>query len=119
MRAFTLKHALTLLVALSVVCAPLAPVFAVVAGNGEAHAVHTAHDGGHRADGSIRTDQDSMSCPQHDSSTGQCCAHCLGVVSSFQPACLPSHPVQTPVLSQLHSLVLSASLDRPPRLLSL
>jgi hypothetical protein len=121
-RAFTIKHALTLLVALSVVFAPLAPVFAMVTGSGEAHAVHVAHDGDHRADGSIQADHGSKTCTQHDSGDGQCgncCAHCLGAVSLFQRAYLPSHPVQTPVLSRLHSLVLVASPDRPPRLFSL
>jgi len=114
-RAFTIKYALAFLVALSVAFAPLAPVFAMVAGSGETQAVQAAHDGDHRAGGSIQTDQDPTSCPQHDSSTGQCCAHCVGVVSPFQPAYLPSHPVQTPVLAQLHSFFLITSPDRPPR----
>lgn len=121
-RAFTIKHALAFLVALSVAFAPLAPVFAMVSGSGETHAVHAAHDGDHRADGSIQADPHSTSCTQHDSGAdqcGNCCAHCFGVVSLFQPAYLLSHPVQIPVLSQLHSFVVIASPDRPPRLLSL
>lgn len=120
-RVFAIKHALMLLVALSVAFAPLAPVLAMVAGNGETHAVHApaAHDGDHRADGSTPADPHSRSCPQHDSGADQCCSHCFGAVSFFPSTYLSLHPVQTPVLSQLHSFVVITSPDRPPRLRSL
>ena len=118
-RAHVIKRTFALLLAMILTGTPLSPVFADVAASAEAHA---AHDGDHRADGSVQADHDSKTCTQHDSGAGHCgncCAHCFGAVSLFQPTYLPSHPVQTPVLSQLHSLVLITSPDRPPRLLFL
>ena len=117
--AHVFKRVLTLLLAVILAGTPLSPVFAKVAANAEAHAMQAAHDGDHRADGSVHADHGSKTCTQHDSCAGQCCAHCFGAVSLFQPAYIYSQPVQTPVLSLLHSLVLITSLDRPPRTFSL
>jgi hypothetical protein len=116
---FVAKRAFVFLLALVVAGTPLSPVFAVVDGSDSAHAVPDSHDGDHRADGSAQTDPHSKSCPQHDSSVDQCCAHCFGVVSLVLPGYLHSHPVQTPVLNQLHPFFLITSPDRPPRFLSL
>lgn len=113
---------LSLLLALAVVFAPVASAFAFAAKAGHAQAVHASHDCDQRADGSGQADRHPSTCTQHDSCAGQCCAccaHCFGAMSLFQPAYIYSHPVQTPVLSQLHSLVLITSLDRPPRSFSL
>ncbi|MBI3777643.1 MAG: hypothetical protein HY274_01805 [Gammaproteobacteria bacterium] len=109
-----LTRGLSLLLSLVLVLAPVMPVFASIAQSGEAHAVHVAHDGDLRAD-DPETDHHSKSCTQHDSSVGQCCAHCFGLVSLVQSAYFPSHPVQTPVLNQLHPFFLITSPDRPPR----
>jgi len=119
------KHAarlLSLLLALAVVFAPVASAFAFVAKIGNEHAVHVAHDCGHRADGSGQTDHHPSTCTQHDSCAGQCCSccvHCFNAAFFTPMAHVPSHPVQTPISSQLHSFVLIASLDRPPRIFSL
>jgi hypothetical protein len=120
-RRFAVKRAFALLLAVVMAATPLSPVFAVVAGSGEAHAVHVSHRDDHQTDGPAQADHHSTPC-QHDSSAGHdrdCCAHCFGLVSLVQAAYLHSHPVQTPVLSQLHSLVLITSPDRPPRSFSL
>jgi hypothetical protein len=119
---FAVKRTFAFLLALIMAGTPLSPVFAVVAGSSEAHADHVSHDCDHRVDGSPQADHHSKSCAQHDSCAGQdrdCCAHCFGLVSIIQAAYLHTHPVQTPVLSQLHSLVLITSPDRPPRSFSL
>jgi hypothetical protein len=119
---FAVKRAFAHLLALIMAGTPLSPAFAVVAGSGEARAVHVSHDCDHRVDRSAQADYHSKSCAQHDSCAGQdrdCCAHCFGLVSIAQAAYLHLHPVQTPVLSQLHSLVLVTSPDRPPRSFSL
>jgi hypothetical protein len=115
-----LARGLSLLLSLVLVLAPVAPAVAFVATSGDAHAAHAFHDG--KADISDHASHEQASCAQHDSSTGQdrdCCAHCVGLVSLVQAAYPHSHPVQTPVLSQLHSLVLVTSPDRPPRFLFL
>ena len=121
-RFFAVKRAFALLLALIMAGTPLSPVFAVVAGSGEAHTVHVSHGNDHQADGPAQADHHSTTCTQHDSSAGHdrdCCAHCFGLVSLVQATYLHSHPVQTPALSQLHSLVLVTSPDRPPRSFSL
>jgi len=124
-RSLLIKPGLTLLtflLAVSMVFAPLMPVSAMVAGSDGAHAGHVSHDGDHGVAGSDQADYPSKPCNTHDSCAGQCCAgcaHCFGAVSLFQPAYVHSHPVKTPVLSRLHSLVLIASPDRPPRPFSL
>lgn len=121
-RSFAVKRAFTLLLAVIMAGTLLSPAFAAVSPAGEARAAHAAHDGDHRADGSIHADHGSKKCTQHDSCAGQCgscCGHCVGVVSLFHPAYICSHPVRMPALSSLHSLVLIAALDRPPRSFSL
>jgi len=118
-RACIIKRTFALLLAVLLAGMPLSPVFAA---SGEAHAAPAAHESGQRAHSSTQTDYGSKTCTQHDSCVGQCCgccAHCFGAVSLFQPADFPMHPVQTPGLSQLHSLVFISSPDRPPRLISL
>lgn len=115
-----LARGLSLLLSLALVLAPVTPAFAFVAKSGDARAAHAFHDG--KADISGHAGHEPAPCTQHDSSAGQdrdCCAHCFGLVSLVQAAYLHSHPVQTPVLSQLHSLVLVTSPDRPPRRFSL
>jgi hypothetical protein len=115
-----LARGLSLLLSLVLVLAPGVPAFAFVAKSGDAHAAHAFHDG--KTGVSDHASHEQMSCAQHDSCSGQdrdCCAHCFGLVSLVQAAYLHSHPVQTPVLSQLHSLVLVTSPDRPPRSCSL
>jgi cobyrinic acid a,c-diamide synthase len=115
-----LSRGLSLLLSLVLVLAPVVPAFAFVAESGDARAAHAFHDG--KADISDHASHEQTSCAQHDSCAGQdrdCCAHCFGLVSLVQAAYLHSHPVQTPVLSQLHSLVLVTSPDRPPRFLFL
>jgi hypothetical protein len=119
---FVVKRAFALVLAVVMAAAPLSPVFAVVAGSGEAHAVHVSHGNDHQADGPAQVDHHSTTCTQHDSSAGHdrdCCAHCFGLVSLVQAAYLHSHPVQTPILTELHPRLLATSPDRPPRILSL
>jgi hypothetical protein len=119
---FVVKRAFALVLAVVMAAAPLSPVFAVVAGSGEAHAVHVSHGNDHQADGPAQADHHSTTCTQHDSSAGHdrdCCAHCFGLVSLVQAAYLHSHPVQTPILTELHPRLLATSPDRPPRILSL
>src|SRR3990172_2688357 len=117
-RRFAVKRAFALLLAVVMAATPLSPVFAVVAGSGEAHAVHVSHGNDHQADGPAQADHHSTTCTQHDSSAGQD-RDCCGLVSLVQAAYLHSHPVQTPVLNQLHPFFLITSPDRPPRILSL
>lgn len=118
---FTVKRAFALLLAVVMAAMPLSPVFAVVAGSGEAHAVPASHDNDRQADGPAQADYHSTKCTQHASSAGHdrdCCAHCFGVLSLLQVTYLHSHPVQTPVLNELHPFSPIASRDRPPRFLS-
>ena len=121
-RTSILRRALTFLLAMSVILVSLAPASAAVAASGERHVGHAVYGGDHGADGSARCDQNMKTCAQHDSCVGQCCAccaHCFGAVFFALPLYVHAHPVQTPVLSQLHSFVLIASRDRPPRILPL
>lgn len=121
-RSSLIRRTLTFLLTTSVILASLAPASAAVAASGEEHVAHVAHGGDHGADGSSRCDQNMKTCTQHDSCVGQCgacCAHCFGAVFFALPLSVHAHPVQTPVLSQLHSFVLIASRDRPPRILAL
>ncbi len=116
-RSQRIARLLSLLLALAVVFTPVTSAFAMVVQSGNEQGTQAAHDCDHQTDGA-KADHHSTSCTQHDFCAGQCCAGCahfVGVVSLFQPAYVYSHPVQTPVLSPLHSLVLIASLDRPPR----
>jgi len=118
-RAYIIKRTFALLLAVLLAGTPLSPVFAA---SGETHAVRVAHDDGGGVEAPPQAGHDSKTCTQYDSCVGQCCgccAHCFGAVSLFQPADFPMHPVQTPGLSQLHSLVFISSPDRPPRLISL
>lgn len=110
---------LCLLLVLAIVIAPVLPAFGMALARSDV--VSAAHDGPahdmspHAADADILSD-----CTQHHDCHGQCCtfcAQCFTVVFFVQPDYVASHPVQTPVLSQLHSLVLVTSLDRPPRFL--
>ncbi len=122
LRLKRLVRGLSLLLSLVLVLAPVLPAFASVAKSGAAHAVHVAHGNDHRADGPVPADQHSTTCTQHDSSVGHdrdCCAHCFGLVSLVQTAYFPPHPVQTPVLNELHPFFLITSPDRPPRGFSL
>ena len=115
-----LSRGLSLLLSLVLVLAPVVPVFAFVAESDDAHAAHTFHDG--KADISDHASHKQTPCAQHDSCAGQdrdCCAHCFGLVSLVQAAYLHSHPVQTPVLNQLHPFFPTTSPDRPPRRFSL
>ncbi|MHB8535063.1 MAG: hypothetical protein ACYDBW_06400 [Sulfuricaulis sp.] len=119
-RRSTIKHALAFLLTLSVVLTPLAPVSA--AADAGQHLAHAVYDAGHGANHSVRCDQDMKTSTQQDSCVGQCCAccaHCFSAVFFALPMQAHAHPVQTPVFLQLHSFVLIASHDRPPRLLSL
>lgn len=119
---FAVQRALALLLVLIMAGSPLSPVFAAAGGSDSAHAVHVSHDSDHGAEGPVWANHHSTTCTQHDSCAGQdrdCCAHCFGVVSPIQATYLHSHPVQTPVLKQLHPFFLVASPDRPPRFLSL
>jgi len=109
---------LSLLLALAVVFAPVASAFAFAAKAGNAQAAHASHDCDQRADGSGQADHHPSTCTQHDACAGQCCSCCVQCLNAafFTPMThVPSHPVQTPISSQLHSLVLITSLDRPPR----
>ncbi len=116
---FRLKHfirGLSLLLSLTLILAPVAPALAIAAKSGDVHAAHTFHDG--EAAMLDHTVHHPSSCAPHDSSDDQCCGSCLqysGTVSFTHSVYLPSHPVQIPVLSQLHPLVLVTLLDRPPR----
>src|SRR3990167_2230648 len=115
-----LARSLALLLSLVLVLAPVAPAFAFVATSGDAHAAHAFHNG--KADISDHASHEQTSCAQHDSCAGQdrdCCAHCFGLVSLVQSAYLHSHPVQTPILTELHPRILVTFPDRPPRFLSL
>ena len=121
-RRFVVKRAWALLLAVVMAATPMSPVFAVVAVSGEAHVVHVSHGNDQQVDGPAQADHHSTTCTQHDSSAGHdrdCCAHCVGLVSLVQAAYLHSHPVQTPVLNQLHPFFLITSPDRPPRFPSL
>jgi hypothetical protein len=122
LHSYFIKRALTLLLAVSVVFAPLAPALATGTGSNGAHAAHVSHGGDHDAGGPVQADQPSKPCTAHAACTGPCCAgcaNCFGAVSLVQPLHVHSHPVKTPVLSRLYSFVLIASPDRPPRSLSL
>ena len=115
-----LSRGLSLLLSLALVLAPVVPAFAFVAKSGDAHAAHAVHNG--KADISDHASHEQTSCAQHDSCAGQdrdCCAHCFGLVSLVQSAYLHSHPVQTPILTELHPRILVTFPDRPPRFLSL
>src|SRR3989344_3910891 len=115
-----LSRGLSLLLSLALFLAPVVPAFAFVAKSGEARAAHAFHDG--KTDISDHASHEQTSCAQHDSCAGQdrdCCAHCFGLVSLVQSAYLHSHPVQTPILTELHPRILVTFPDRPPRFLSL
>jgi hypothetical protein len=119
---FIVTRSLTYLLALCVFFAPLAPAFAVVTGDNEAHGAHASHEADHVVSGSLSDHHPSKPCTAHDSCDGQCCAgcaHCLGVISLFQPVHFDSHPDKTPLQSRLDSLDLIALPDRPPRSFSL
>lgn len=113
---------LALLLVLAVVFAPVASAFAFAVEAGNAHTVHASHDCDHPADESGQAEHHQSTCTQHDACAGQCCSCCVQCLNAaiFTPMThVPSHPVQTPISSQLHSLVVITSLDRPPRSFSL
>jgi hypothetical protein len=86
-------------------------------------AVSAAHAGPAHDMSQHAADADTPSdCAQHHDCHGQCCAFCAQCFTALffvLPGYIFSHPVQTPVLSQLHSLILVASPERPPRRLLL
>lgn len=111
---------LSLWLALVLAAAPALPAFAMTIKAGAAHAVHISHDGNH-GNMSDHSAPKQSPCTQHDSCNGQCCAfcaQCFGAVSLLQLDQIRSHPVQTPVLAELHPRILVTSPDRPPRFLS-
>ncbi len=106
---------------LALVMAPVLPSFAMTLKAGDAHAVHVSHDGKH-ANTPDPAAPEQTPCTQHDSCNGQCCAfcaQCFGAVSMVLPDVSHAHPVQTPILTELHPRLLATSPDRPPRILSL
>lgn len=116
-----LARNLSLLLSLTLVLAPVVPAFAFVSHAADTHAVHAFHDSD-QASAEVHADPKESPCAQHDSCNGQCCASCAqcsGAVLLAPSVHLPSHPVQTPVLNQLHPFFLATSPDRPPRRFSL
>ncbi len=117
---FRLKHlawGLRLLLVLAVASAPVLPAFGMAPAKADsAPAAHAgpAHDmSQHVTEAATLPD-----CTQHQDCHGQCCAFCAQCFTALffvPPDYIFSHPVQTPVLSRLHSLILVASPDRPPR----
>ena len=121
---FRLKHltrGLRLLLVLAIASAPVLPAFGMAPA--KADAVSVAHAGAVHDVSEHATDADTLpDCAQHYDCHGQCCAFCAQCFTAIffvQPDYVPSHPVQMPVLSRLHSYVLIASPDRPPRFLFL
>jgi hypothetical protein len=112
---------LCLLLVLAIMIAPVLPAFGMALAKSDA--VSAAHDGPAHDKSQHATDADTLpDCTQHHDCHSQCCAfcaQCFTAVFFVLPDYVVSHPVQTPVLSQLHSLVLITSPDRPPRFLFL
>lgn len=113
---FRLKHSawgLRLLLVLAMASAPVLSAF------GMADAVSTTHTGPVHDVSSHAVDAGALpDCDQHQNCHSQCCAfcaQCFTAVFFVQPDYVPSHPVQTPVINRLHSLILVTSPDRPPR----
>ncbi len=121
---FRLKHSawgLRLLLVLAIASAPVLPAFGMAPA--KADAMSAAHAGPAHDMSQHAADADALpDCAQHHDCHGQCCAfcaQCFTAVFFVQPDYILSHPVQMPVLSRLHSYVLIASPDRPPRFLFL
>ena len=112
-----LARVLPLLLALVIASAPVLPAFGMAPA--KADAVSAAHAGPAHDMSQHAADADTLpDCTQHQKCHGQCCAfcaQCFTAVFFVQPDHVLSHPVQAPVLSQLHSLILVTSPDRPPR----
>ncbi len=114
-----LARRLSLLLSLVLILAPVLPSFAFVAQSGDAPAAHAFHNG--QGEMSNHASHEQTSCAQHDFCNGQCCASCAqcsGAVFLGQTVEIPLHPIQTPVLNELHSFFLITSPDRPPRSIS-
>lgn len=112
---------ISVLLILALAWAPALPAVAMMIKAGDAHAVHATHAVSHGNMSDVATAKQTP-CTQHDSCKGQCCdvcAQCFNAVSPVSLQQVQPHPVQTPVLTQLHSRIFSASPDRPPRFRSL
>lgn len=117
---FRLKHltrGLRLLLVLAMASAPVLPAFGMAPA--KADAVSTAHAGLAHDMSQHAADADTLpDCTQHQKCHGQCCAFCAQCFTAaflVQQDHVLSHPVQTPVLNQLHPFFLTTSPDRPPR----
>jgi hypothetical protein len=112
---------LSLWLVLVLAAAPVLPSFAMTIKAGDAEAAHVSHGSNHANMPDTGTPEPTP-CTQHDSCSGQCCdfcAQCFGAVSVVLPEASHAHPVQTPILTELHPRLLATSPDRPPRFLSL
>jgi hypothetical protein len=111
---------LSLWLVLALAAAPVLPSFAMTLKAGDAEAAHVSHSGDHANMPDTDTPKQTP-CTQHDSCNGQCCDLCAQCFSAVSPVSLDQihpHPVQTPILTELHPRLLATSPDRPPRFLS-
>lgn len=106
---------ISLVVAVTLLGAPVLPTTASVPADTAPHAMHADH--GNAGKVVNADDQSAAGCAQHDQCSGKCCAtcaQCFTAAFNFSIASIQTYSVQFPIVLHLDDRLTVAVHNRPP-----